>query len=274
MAGADTSWSAFEQHVASLYRETGADAFVDYPLSGSQIDVFAIERTPSGTAIHLAVECRSGSQIVGVNDVAAFAVLVEGFRRQNEADVGVIVAESGFSRAAQQKAVAAGIRLVTLDQLERRAVGDTGLPSAARLAILTARQLRQQFLSTVRSAEPLTTFDVDDLLLQVTKVLEQLQEAIETTQQLPTAAPGVRRAVSTLLRVEDEAERCFDAARQLRSTTQRFDEAEHSSAPVLSELDHTAATAFRIREVEQARAHLAYRLRRLEETSYRAVATG
>lgn len=274
VAGAGASWSAFEQRVANLYRDAGADAHIDYPLSGSQIDVFVIERTSAGTAVRLAVECKSGAQITGVKDVERFETRVDGFRRHNEADIGVIVAEHGFSRPAREKAAVSGIHLVTMEELERRALGDTSLPSTTRLAILTARQLRHQFLPMVRSAEPLTTFELDDLLLQVIKALEQLQEAIDTTRQLPTPATGVRRAVGALLRVEDEAERCFDAARHLRTVAERFNEAEHSSAPVISELDHTTATSFRIRELEQARGHLAYRLRRLEEASYRALETG
>jgi hypothetical protein len=71
--------------------------------------------------------------------------------------------------------------------------------------------------------------------------------------------------------MEDETERCLDAVHHLRWVTDILDEADRGGIPAAgTEADHAAATFIRLRELEQARAQLRFRVQRLDETTKRA----
>jgi hypothetical protein len=94
----------FEREVAAIYRTLGSGVQQDVLLAGSQIDVFVEEKTPSGTVVRMAVECKDYSKPVGIEIVNQFASLVSLLKDRKQIDKGVIVAAEGFTKHAREAA--------------------------------------------------------------------------------------------------------------------------------------------------------------------------
>ncbi len=269
----DPSGLAFERRVADLYRATGADVVRDVDLAGSQVDLLVVERTPSGAMVRTVVECKSGSKQVGVDAVTRLSNLMAGFKRAAVADLGVLVSERGFTRQAREKAAQDGLLLFEVADLEQRSDGRSDLKISVRRVIAEAGSLRHQFQQTLRSPERLTAFELDDLAAHVAKVLDRVQETLILGSEYPTAAPQTRTALGALTRIQDGAELCLDAVHYVRRVTEVVEESERvPGAPGGTEADHAAAVFIRLRELDQARSQLRYRLQRLEDACRRTAA--
>jgi len=48
----------FERSVAAAYRTLGAQVKHDVSIAGNQLDLLVLERTPSGSGVRIAVECK------------------------------------------------------------------------------------------------------------------------------------------------------------------------------------------------------------------------
>lgn len=268
-ASDDPSGLAFERRVADLYRAAGADVARDVDLAGSQVDLLVNERTPSGTVVRTVVECKSGGR-VGVDAVTRLSNLTAGFKRAAVADVGVLVSETGFTRQARDKAAQDGLVLFEVADLEQRSQQSFDLRASARLVVAEAGSLRRQFQDTLRSPERLTAFELDDLAAHVTKVLDRVQEAFLLGTEHPTTSPQARGILGALSRIQDGAELCLDAVHHVRRVTEVIEESESvAGAGAGTEADHAAAVFIRLRELDQARSQLRYRLQRLEEACRR-----
>ncbi len=270
IASSDPTGETFERRVADLYRSAGADVARDVEVGGSQVDLVVTERTPSGATVRTVVECKSGGQRVGVEPVTRLANLMAGFKRAAVADIGVLVSEGGFTRQAREKAAQDGLVLFEVDDLEQHADATADLSTSVRLSIDAAGSLRRQFQETLRSPERLTAFELDDLAAHVTKVLDGLQEAFLLGTQRPTPSPRTRSLLGALSRVQDGAEQCLDAVHHVHRVTEVVEEADRMGAAAGgTEADHAAAVFIRLRELDQARSQLRYRLQRLEEVCRR-----
>ena len=193
-----------------------------------------------------------------------------GFKRSAVADIGVIVSESGFTRQARDKAAQDGILLFELADLEQRVHAGADLRASARVAIAAAGSLRRQLQDSLRSPDRLTAFELSDLTADVTEVLDGLQEAFRLGSRQRPRSPETRPVLGALLRIQDASEFCLDALHHLRRVTEFVDESDRlGAAPGGTEADHTAAVFIRLRELDQARSQLRYRIQRLEEACRR-----
>ena len=112
---------AFEHEVAQLYRRMGATVQHNVVLAGNQVDVLVKERTPSGTLITAAVECKSHTRPVGVSFVNFFAALAHLYRQRGLINSAVLVSQSSFTVQARQAAQEHGVELLEIADLRAAA---------------------------------------------------------------------------------------------------------------------------------------------------------
>ena len=110
----------FERRVAAIYRTLGAEVEHDVALAGNQIDLFIKERTPSGSVVRIAVECKDYSRPVGVDVVNAFGALAYLLKQRQLIDRSLLVTSNGFTRQAREAAKAHDIDLIEIGDLTSR----------------------------------------------------------------------------------------------------------------------------------------------------------
>ncbi|MBI2557058.1 MAG: restriction endonuclease [Planctomycetes bacterium] len=106
-----------ERQVTTIYRALGAEVKHDVALAGNQIDIIVRERTPSGTFVTTAIECKAYSKPVGVEIINSFGTLVYLLKQRNLIDRAILVAPSGFTRHAREAAQIHDIELLELADL-------------------------------------------------------------------------------------------------------------------------------------------------------------
>jgi Restriction endonuclease len=113
------AWKQFEEAVAQVYRELGAqDVSCDVNIAGHQVDVFARVPTPDGFFYRYAISCKDYASSTGIASVKEWHQVYSTLRAANKADIGVIVSASAFSREAKQLAEEVGLRLITFSELK------------------------------------------------------------------------------------------------------------------------------------------------------------
>lgn len=110
----------FERTVAAMYRTLGAEVEHDIALAGNQIDLLIKERTPSGSVVRIAVECKAYNRPVGIDVVNSFGTLAYLLKQRQLIDRALLVASSGFTRQARDAAKAHDIDLIEIDDLASR----------------------------------------------------------------------------------------------------------------------------------------------------------
>lgn len=264
----DGTPTAFQRQVAHLYRLTGASVEHDRDLGGNQVDVWVVERTTAGTEVRLVVECKDLTEPTGVGHVNALATKMDLLRSKSLADVGVLVSRSDFTRPARRAAATHGIRLVMFDDLQYVVQAPTRVVlEDVRNAIDQARRLSGNFKEALRSPERLSSFEVDGLNAEITKALREYQLILDRHRIVPPGNADARRALGSVARLEDATDQTLDALYYFRRVDEAISEANNGLPPAgRSEADYAAANSVRLRDLEQARSQLRFRLRRLEET--------
>ncbi len=115
----------FERKIAAIFRVLGAEVEHDTSLAGNQIDILVSEKTPLGTLIRTAVECKYYSKPVGISIVNAYAGLMVLLKNRGLIEKAMIVASSGFTKSAREAAKEHGIELIEIDDLENKLEGRT-----------------------------------------------------------------------------------------------------------------------------------------------------
>ncbi len=115
------NWSTFEDQVAQLYRELGANVKQDVNLSGFQVDIYLEEETPSKQKIRTVVECKFYKTKVGNRIVNDFSRVVDTLKSSGSVDKGVIISYSGFSQDAFLTSKTSGIELLRFEDIKQRA---------------------------------------------------------------------------------------------------------------------------------------------------------
>ena len=111
----------FEEEVADYFRILGSKKVeVNRQIAGNQIDVYVEEETPSGSIVRVIVECKDYQNTVGVSKINAFASVLERVLAAGMADRGVFVARSGYSTEGRNAAAAAGVLLLTANDIRTR----------------------------------------------------------------------------------------------------------------------------------------------------------
>lgn len=115
------NWSTFEDEVAQIYRELGADVKQNVKLGGFQIDIYIKEQTPSGQIIRSIIECKFHRESkVGNKIVNEFSRVVKTLKDAGLVDKGIIVSYSGFSDDAYLVSETTGIELLHFKDLQQR----------------------------------------------------------------------------------------------------------------------------------------------------------
>lgn len=109
-----------ERSVGAIFRTLGAEVEHDVVLAGSQIDLLVRERTPSGSTLRIAVECKAYRRPVGVEIVNSFGALALLLKQRQLIDQAMLVASAGFTHHARGAAEALGIVLLELADLLQR----------------------------------------------------------------------------------------------------------------------------------------------------------
>ena len=184
----------FERKVASIFRVLGADVQHNASLAGNQIDILVTEQTPSGAAIHTAVECKHFSRPVGVDAVNAFASLAVLLRNRGLIEKAILVSKSGFTQQARSSAAEHGIDLLELDDLIQRSRGREADIVSAEAEIESAEQSPQPQAPQPKRAFVVMPFSPefnDIYILGIREVAEQLgviverADGIEHNQSIP-----------------------------------------------------------------------------------------
>lgn len=176
----------FEREVASIFRALGADVEHDVAVAGNQIDVVAHEKTASGRSVTTIIECKSYQRPVGVDIVNALSGLFHLLKGRGEADAAVLVARSGFTRAARDAAQAHGVGLLEIADLRQRVSGRSEAVKAA------AREVRADDERKSDEARPPRIFVAmpfsrefnDVYLLGIREVAEKLGCVVERADEI------------------------------------------------------------------------------------------
>lgn len=112
--------SEFEESTLKVLRLLGYEVKHNVTLEGSQIDLLAEYKT-GVIPLRLMVECKDEDQNVGIEAIKQFSGALSPVRGKL-VDKGLLVAKSGFTRAAKELGDAAGIQLVTFNELANRLV--------------------------------------------------------------------------------------------------------------------------------------------------------
>lgn len=264
----DGTPTEFERNVAHLYRLAGASVEHNKDVGGNQVDVWVIEQTPAGIPVRLVVECKDLTEPTGVGHVNALATKVNLLRSNALADVGVLVSRSDFTRPARASAATHGIRLVMLADLQHVVQAPTRIVlEDVRTAISQARRLSGNLKEALRSPGRLSSFELDGLDAEIRKALDEYRTIMDRHRTAPPANSEARRALGSVVRVEDATDQTLDALYYFRRVDEAISEASNGLPPAgRTEADYAAANSLRLRDLEQARAQLRFRLKRLEET--------
>jgi Restriction endonuclease len=113
----------FEREVAAIFRTLGAMVDHSVAIAGNQIDIVAIEQTPSGTTVRIAIECKNYSRPAGVDVVNSFGAIVYLLRQRSLIDRATIVAANGFTTQAREAARNHDIEALDISDLRQRVRG-------------------------------------------------------------------------------------------------------------------------------------------------------
>jgi hypothetical protein len=184
----------FERQVASIFRVLGADVKHNASLAGNQIDILVTEQTPSGAAVHTAVECKYFARPVGVDAINSFASLAGLLRNRGLIEKAVLVSKSGFTQHARSSAETHGVDLVELEDLIQRSHGREADVQSAQAEIESAEQAQQPPVPQPKRAFVVMPFSPefnDIYILGIREVAEQLgiiverADSIEHNQSIP-----------------------------------------------------------------------------------------
>jgi uncharacterized protein YjbI with pentapeptide repeats len=110
----------FELAVAQVYRDLGAQVVHNKNVGGLQVDVFAVQRTPDGSTIRTAIECKAYVGNVGVSTVVDICKRIGNLRTHGLIEKGIVVAAEGFTQDARTHCELNLVECFTLDQLHRK----------------------------------------------------------------------------------------------------------------------------------------------------------
>lgn len=138
----------FERQVASMYRELSASVEHDVVIEGSQFDLIVTETSSTGPTLKRAVECKSLSGRVGIDDVRMFKRKFTDALLKGLIENPTMVSRLGFTPRARQGAQ--GITLLAFEELELRVKAKRGDPTSVA---------QQRVLDAMRNG-PLTSIDM------------------------------------------------------------------------------------------------------------------
>jgi len=177
----------FEREVAAIYRALGAKVQQDVSLAGNQIDLFVEERTSSGAAVRIVVECKAYSKPVGIEIVNQFASLVSLLKERRLIDRGVIVAMEGFTKQAREAAKEI-IDLLEIADLKSQVQGLTSEVRAAALEL--EKDVRSKAAKPIKESPrlfvlmPFASEFLDVYVLGIREVSEKLGFTVDRADDI------------------------------------------------------------------------------------------
>lgn len=120
MLSARAKGDAFEALVADHYASLGYTIKRHADVLGQEVDILALLQLPDGQSYSVMIECKYHQDRTSGNaDVQSIAGAFQIAKARNVVHACVVVAPTSFSQPAQQAAAAAGIHLITQEELER-----------------------------------------------------------------------------------------------------------------------------------------------------------
>ena len=114
------AWRQFEKDVCEIYALLGYEAEHDLRINGQQIDVIATHRLPGGILHRLIIDAKySEKSKAGNDDIHSIVPAYQALKAMGQVDACVVVTTVGFTKDAKDSAKAAGVVLMTKDELVR-----------------------------------------------------------------------------------------------------------------------------------------------------------
>ena len=218
MAPQDISiWHAFENAVAGFYRELGARSVrQNVDLAGNQVDVFVEEETASGQIVRCIVECKYYQKAVPKDVVVRFGTVAQFLRQAGLIDKAVMVAYKGYTRSASLAAEAAGVELLTFQDLEAKLGGfprwspeikfsKFGAEVRTRIERVVeeaeAKKLPDEFPQTVFVAMPFNEELEDVYIYGIRRCVEEVGLSCVRADEVEHGGPIVQE-------IQDQIQRC------------------------------------------------------------------
>lgn len=127
------NWSSFEDEVAQMYRELGAEVKQNVNLAGFQTDILIEETTASKQKLRSIVECKFYRNKIGNKVVNDFARVFHTVKHAGLVDKGIIVSYSGFTPDAYLASKETQVELVNFRDLKQAIIEKTGVHVAERV---------------------------------------------------------------------------------------------------------------------------------------------
>ncbi len=150
----DGTGKALERQVAGIYRVLGAKVEHDVLMAGHQIDVYVEMTGPVGAQHRIAVEAKDWQSPVGIGVVSKWECVVDGLRRANLVDEGVIISRAGFTKPAREAARDLPVRLLELADLQASVGVDLDRLRGEYLVFLVNSYRRLDFRGIVQTKNP------------------------------------------------------------------------------------------------------------------------
>lgn len=113
---------ALTRAVAAIYRTLGAEVEENVSIAGSRLDLLVTLHVPGGV-IKCAVECKSYSNLVGIETVHSFHALIQLLRDRKLVDEAILISVNGFTKYALSFAKKHNLKLIKLSDLQNRLRG-------------------------------------------------------------------------------------------------------------------------------------------------------
>jgi hypothetical protein len=141
-----------------------------------------------------------------------------------------------------------------------------GLFNAAIDVVRQTKELKLKF-RTLLSSQELTRVDIEEISGRLTESasgIEEVLRAYPVGERAPSIA--ARRLLMSLGRIEEEIFRCFDSLWYYTVVHASLEESRSATANIgPAEADKAAAEMLRLRELNQARSQIRFRLNRITE---------
>lgn len=204
-----SSWHAFEDVVAELYRALGASVVrQNVNLAGSQIDIYVEETTATGQTVRTAVECKYFSKAVPKDSVVQFATIASFLRQSGIIDKATMVGYLGFTQAASLAAEAGKVELLAFAELEARVERRTVRPDIHGARVSIARIIREAERKRLPAALPQTVFvampfseDMEDVYIYgIRKSVQEVGLQCKRADEIEHGGPIVTEIIDYIKR--------------------------------------------------------------------------
>jgi hypothetical protein len=110
-------WSSFENEIARIYKELGADVKQNVTIAGFQVDMLIQQMDKNSKKINKLIECKYSENPITNSTLISIQRMVEALKKEHLIETGIVVSKSGFTTSARSLAKKINLELVTYKEL-------------------------------------------------------------------------------------------------------------------------------------------------------------